>query len=282
MRDSYEESIHLLTPRAIEKSWINNLNKKGKIVPATFVMSCLTHTNNLWCLSILVTGGHMEWNTNSDKLILNWLSNCTPPFCIRVNLLLMALAINPNLEVVKEIPCVRHIQVPRTVLSNVTQAVSGKTIAESTNIKQLHRDGTSRKGTEIVNIVCSILNKYNQLKTICLASDITPEDVTSVCQSAAIVNQFSKSGQLLERWYKETHKMCANHNDLPSFLAQIPRKEILCVSRTLGATISADNCSTARSTQLRTSKMIINITRTEGITDNKLLVHHFGHFQNHI
>ena len=56
--DSYKESVHLLTPRAIEKSWIKNLNKKGKIVPATVFMSCLTHTDTLWCLSILVTGGH--------------------------------------------------------------------------------------------------------------------------------------------------------------------------------------------------------------------------------
>ena len=135
------------------------------------IASCLTHTNTLWCLSILVTGGHLEWNTNSNKLILNWLSGNTPPSCIWVNLLLVALAVNPNSEVVKEIPCVRHIQVLRMVLSDVTQAVPGKTNAESTKIKQLHTDGTSHKGTEIVNIVCSILNKDNQFKTICLARD---------------------------------------------------------------------------------------------------------------
>ena len=76
--------------------------------------------------------------------------------------------------------------------------------------------------------------------------------------------------------------MYANYNDLPNFLAQIPRKESLCVSRTLDASISADNCSTDRFTQSRTSKMIIDIARTKGITDKKLLVHHFGHFQNHI
>ena len=58
----------------------------------------------------------------------------------------------------------RYIQVLRTVLSDVTQAVSGKTIAESTKIRQLHTDRMSHKGTEIVNIVCSILNKDNQLK----------------------------------------------------------------------------------------------------------------------
>ena len=76
--------------------------------------------------------------------------------------------------------------------------------------------------------------------------------------------------------------MYANHNNLPAFLAQIPRKESLCVLQTLGATISADNCSTARYTQSITSKMIIDIARTKGITDKKLLVHHFVHCQNHI
>ena len=53
----------------------------------------------------------------------------------------------------------QHIQVIHTVLSDVTQDVAGKTIAESTKIKQLHIDGMSHKGTEIVNIVCSIINK---------------------------------------------------------------------------------------------------------------------------
>ena len=168
------------------------------------------------------------------------------------------------------------------MLSDVTQAVAGKTIAESTKIKQFHTDGTSYECTEIVNIVCSIINKDNQLKTICLAGDIIPEDVTAAYQSVTIVNKFSKSGQMLERWYKETLEMYANHNNLPTFLAQIPSKESLCVSRTLGATILADNCSTTRSTQLRMSKMIMDISRTKGITDKKLLVHHFGHCQNHI
>ena len=199
MRESYEESINLLTPRAIEKSRIKNLNKKGKIVPATFFMSCLTHTNTLWCLYILVTGGHMECNTNSDKIIFIWLANRARPSFIQVNLLSISLAINPNFEVAKDIPCVRHIQVLLTVLSDVTQTVAGKTFSESTKIKQLNTDGTSHKGTEIVNIVCSIINKEKQLKSICLAGDIILEDGTATYQIAAIVNQFSKNRQLLER-----------------------------------------------------------------------------------
>ena len=51
---------------------------------------------------------------------------------------------------------------------------------------------------------------------------------------------------------------------------------------TIGATILAEICRTDRSNQSRTSKMIIDISRTKGITDKKLLVHYFGHYQNHI
>ena len=76
--------------------------------------------------------------------------------------------------------------------------------------------------------------------------------------------------------------MYANYNELPAFLGQLPMKENLYVLRNLGATISADNCSNDRSTQSITSKMIIDIARTKGIIDKKLLVHHFGHCQNHI
>ena len=48
MRESYEESIHSLTPRAIEKSWIKNLNKKGTIVPATVTKMDRHHKLLVW------------------------------------------------------------------------------------------------------------------------------------------------------------------------------------------------------------------------------------------
>ena len=50
-------------------------------------------------VSIYTTGGYTEWNINSDKLILEWLANCTPPSCIQVNIISMTMANNPNPEV---------------------------------------------------------------------------------------------------------------------------------------------------------------------------------------
>ena len=95
----------------------------------------------------------MEWNTVADKLILEWLSNCTPPSCIRVNILSMALTINPNSKVVKEIPCAKYIQIMRTVLSLVTKYLAGKMIGSSTKIKQMYTNETSHKGKEVVNLI---------------------------------------------------------------------------------------------------------------------------------
>ena len=123
----------------------------------------------------------MEWNTVADKLILEWLSNCTPPSCIRFNILSMALAINPNAKADKEIPCAKYIQNMRTVLSLVTKCLAGKMIGSSTKIKQMHTNGTSHKGTEEVNLICSILSHDNKLRTICLAGDIITGDGTAEC-----------------------------------------------------------------------------------------------------
>ena len=91
----------------IDKNLVENVNKRGKFVQrnmATIYSHTLMFVPNYLCC--VMTGGHMEWNTTVDKLILEWLVNCTPPTCIRVNILFMALAVNPGFKVVKEIPCV--------------------------------------------------------------------------------------------------------------------------------------------------------------------------------
>ena len=101
----------------------------------------------------------MQWKSDVDKLIIEWLANRTPPSCIRVNMVSMALAINPKSEIVKEVPCVKYIRNLRNVLSLVTKCLADKAIGGSAKIKQLHVDRTSHKGTEIVNIISGILTK---------------------------------------------------------------------------------------------------------------------------
>ena len=76
--------------------------------------------------------------------------------------------------------------------------------------------------------------------------------------------------------------MYANDPELDDLITSIPRKEYLCVSHPLGATMSADNGSTDQFCQSRTSKQIIELSRVNSITDKAKLIHYFGHCNNHM
>ena len=116
----------------------------------------------------------------------------------------------------------------------------------SKQIIQIHNNTTSHKGTEIVNLINNVLTKNDRLRTICRAGDIIPVEGSAEFQSTTLVNTFPESGQLLEGWQKEIKAVYKSDPSLPALLTEIPKKQSLCVSRTLGATLSADNCSTAR------------------------------------
>ena len=74
----------------------------------------------------------------------------TPPSCIQVNILSMAMATNPNSEVAKMTPCIKYIKNIRSALSLLTKCLSGKAIGNLIQVKQLHYDETSHKGTKIM------------------------------------------------------------------------------------------------------------------------------------
>ena len=52
------------------------------------------------------------------------------------------------------------------------------------------------------------------------------------------------------------------------------------MSLNLGATLYADNCSTAQLFQSRTSEQSIELSRVNGITDKAKLINYFGHYNN--
>ena len=64
----------------------------------------------------------MHCKPSVGTFILEWLTNRTPPQCIRDNIVSMALALNPHSNIVKEIPCVKYIQDLRSVLALLTNA----------------------------------------------------------------------------------------------------------------------------------------------------------------
>ena len=76
----------------------------------------------------------MEWNIHSDKLILEFLPNCTPPSCILVIIIYMAMATNPKSEVAKMIPCIKYINNMRSDFPLLTKLLAGKSIGNSVQV----------------------------------------------------------------------------------------------------------------------------------------------------
>ena len=165
----------------------------------------------------------------------------------------MEMAANPNSEVAKMIPYIKYIKNICSDFFLLTNCLAGKAIGKSIQFKQLHSDATSHKETEIINVIFGVLTNKKKLRTICLAGDIIPEGVTYECQRAAIFDQYTECGRLLKGWRKQTIEMYANDPELDGLITYIPRKEDLCVSRTLDATLSADDCSTDQLCQSSTS-----------------------------
>ena len=96
MRQDYKETIHSLIPETFEKKWVKNIEKKGKLVRWKYFSLLALGTSFKLFIYIDTSGGYMEWNINPDKIILEWIANCTPPSCIRVNILLMEMVTNPK------------------------------------------------------------------------------------------------------------------------------------------------------------------------------------------
>ena len=70
MRQYYKETIHLLMLEIFEKKWIKNIEKKGQLVWWKYFSLLTLDTYFNLFVSIDISGGYMEWNINSDKLII--------------------------------------------------------------------------------------------------------------------------------------------------------------------------------------------------------------------
>ncbi len=187
----------------------------------------------------------MEWGPLVDKLILEMLANRTPPTCIQSNILAVADTILPEKQVVEELPCVKHIRDMRVVLKTVSKLLAAKRFGDAKQIKQVHTDETSKRQTQVTNVVCQVVNDDDSTQAVCMTGDIIGADGTAEEQSRQIAQSFSELGDLLEKWREMTKAMYAEDPELAKLLELIPPKDALRLSRMLGVHISTDTCNTA-------------------------------------
>lgn len=213
-----------------------------------------------------------------DKLILEMLSNRTPPTCVQANIFAVAKVLHPSIDVVKELPSLKHIKNLRTTLWLVSRTLAAFQIGKAKLLKQLHTDGTNRRQTSLINVVISFLTENDEFRTICLDGAIIAEDGTAEQQSRSILGSFTESARLLEKWCHETVYMFPNRPDL---LEGLPDPSSMDIIRMLGGMISHDNCNAARAGGKRLQSLILQLAEEKNIpVDERLLFQ--GSCHNHL
>ena len=177
-----------------------------------------------------------------DNLIMEMLANHTHPTCIQKNILAVARLINPNLNIVYELPCLNHIRNMRTVLASTSKTIATLRLARAQVWKQLHTDETSRRNNSLANVVIGMLDSDGALNSICLSCSIIANDGTAEEQAFAIISLFQEFKQLLDDWREVT---LGNYPNRPDLHKQIPPSTSMCRSKLLGGMLSTDTCPTA-------------------------------------
>jgi hypothetical protein len=194
------------------------------------------------------------------------LSNHTPPTCIQASIFAAAKALHQNIDLVKELPSLKHIKNLQTTLWLVTRTLAAFHIGNAKLLKQLHTAGTNRRKTSLVNVVISFLTENDELKTIYIDRAIIVEDSTAEQQSRSILGSFTESARLLEKWHHETECMFPN---CPDLLEAIPDPFSMDITHMLGGMISHDNCNTVQSGGKRLQSLILQLAEEKNIPLDK-------------
>ena len=91
----------------------------------------------------------------------------------------------------------------------------------------------------MVNVVMTLLDKDDNLKTICLYGLIIYEDKSSEEQSRSVISYFDEAGRLLKGWREKTAEMYPNE---PELIEQLPVPKDVIFKRLIGGMVSHDNC----------------------------------------
>jgi len=194
-----------------------------------------------------------------DKVIIEMLSNRTPPSCIQKNILVMARVIFPKQDIVPELPSLRHIHSLSTSLLLVTKTLAAYQYASATTkeIRQVHADATSRRQEELLNFVVAI-EKDGVLKSLCMSSAIMARDKSSGSQVEAIMASFPEFRQLLDNWRAALIEL---HPNRPELHDLIPPSEEVSVAKLLNTTMTTDTANVATCFRRKWKEAIVNHCR---------------------
>ena len=165
-----------------------------------------------------------------------------------------------------------------SVTTTVTKTLAAYQLGHAKNWRQPHTDETSRRQVSIVNVVISIINNDNQLRTICMSGSIISKDDTADEQSRAIISAFSDCGRLLKEWRDITAVMYPGEDNL---LAANPNSDDMSPVKLIGGFLSHDNCATANKTAYNLMQKILELGKEAGMSPMALILYQ-GHCFHHL
>ena len=164
------------------------------------------------------------------------------------------------------------------MLSLITKSLAAYSLSNVKVWKQLHTDETERRRTSLVNVVMTLLDNNDNLKTTCLSGSIIAEDKSSEEQSRSVISYFDEAGRLLKRWRDKTAEMYPNE---PELLGQLPVPKYVTVTRLICGMVSHDNFHGANKAGTLLADEIIEKGKEEGMDDEDIHIYQ-GHCFNHL
>ena len=171
--------------------------------------------------------GGLEWPYWVVDMMIEMLTNRTPPNSITPNILTVCKLVSPNFDIVKELPGDRTLRQSRSVLAVHTKTLGASQIAGCKEMLEHKSDGTSRRGVTFSNSIVRIADA-NGYKNVALSSATIAKDGTAAEEVVAIQRTFADGRELLLHWRKVTERMYPSQRDL---LDRIPEPSKLSLAR---------------------------------------------------
>ena len=214
-------------------------------------------------------GGGLTWPRFVVEIILELLSHRTPPSCIAANILSISSLLNPNYNVVEELPATNYIRECRSVLGYITKTLAVFQLAKEKSWKQLFTDGTTRRGLDIENLVIGVMTDGG-FKCITVSTSVMPEDQSAVSCKDSILHTFKEGRRLLKMWRDTTVNMFPGQTAL---IDDIPSPNELNIGKLHdGGSVMTDNCDKAKKERRLLSESIKEAAVQMGIAEDQIKV----------
>ena len=226
-------------PQIIQKIWIRNKNGKR--------------------------GGALAWPHHVVLMIMEQLSNRTPPSCIASNILSMTAAIMPSAvdDIVKQLPTTRFIRSVRSLLVVTTKTLAAYAVAKLPSFQQIFTDGTSRRQHELINVLIGYTTD-DGMKTVTLDNMILAADKKSISTAKAIMNAMDNAQQLLRGWIDVTKEIYPGDN----IVSLIPSPDDANFLKLRNGFITTDTCSQAKNVRRDLILAIKELATEKGICND--------------